>query len=76
MLDKDISLLNMAKSISKNSSTEASKDKPLPGDKTCGIEPAIHFYVIEDGDETIKENKQKSLSFLTQALRHLNKRHQ
>ena len=26
--------------------------KPLPGDKTLGLEPAICFYVLEDGDET------------------------
>ena len=26
--------------------------KPPPEDKTLGIEPEIHFYYIEDGDET------------------------
>ena len=58
MLDKEISFLNMVKPISnKNSvkdSTAKPLGKPLPGDKTCGLEPAIHFYEIEDGDETEK----------------------
>ena len=58
VLDKDISLLNMANSISKKSSFKASVDKPLvkppPRDKTCGFEPDICFYYIEDGDETEK----------------------
>ena len=54
LLDKDISLLNMTKPISKKISAKASTPKPLgkhqPGDKTCGLEPAIRFYEIEDGD--------------------------
>ena len=65
VLDKDISLLNMAKSISKKSSFKASSAKPLgkppPGDKTCGIEPAIRFYEIEDGDETEKGEESEIL---------------
>ena len=56
VLDKDISLMNMENSISKKSSVKASTAKPsgksLPRDKTCGIDPAIHFYKIEDRDET------------------------
>ena len=75
--DKDISLLNMEKSISEKSSVKASAAKPSvkppPGDKYFGIDPDIRFYEIEDGDETEKENNQKSLSFTTQALRHLSK---
>ena len=58
VLDKDISLLNMGKSINKKRSVKASSadpsGKPPPGDKTCGIEPGIRFYEIEDGDETEK----------------------
>ena len=58
VLDKDISFLNRVKFISKKSSVKAStakpSDKPPPGDKTCGTEPAIHFYEIEDGVETEK----------------------
>ena len=46
----------MAKNITKKSSVEdpAAKTlaKPLPGDKTLGIEPAIRLYDIEDGDKT------------------------
>ena len=46
----------MAKTISNKSSVEASVDKPLekppPGDKTSGFNPEIHFYAIEDSDET------------------------
>ena len=48
----------MAKSISKKSSVKASAAKPLgkppTGDKTFGIEPAIRFYGIEDGDNNEK----------------------
>ena len=58
MLDKYISLLNTAKSISKKSYFKASTAKPSgklpPGDKTCGLEPDIRFYEIEDGDVTEK----------------------
>ena len=58
MSDKDISLLNMAKSISEKSSVKASAANPLgqppPEDKTFGIELDILFYAIEDGDETEK----------------------
>ena len=46
----------MADTISKKISVHASAAKPLvkppPGDKTLGLEPAIRFYSIEDGDET------------------------
>ena len=59
VLDKYISLLRMAKSISKKSFVEASTSnpsgKPPPGDKTCGLELAISLYEIEDRDETEKE---------------------
>ena len=58
VLDKDISLLNTTKSISKKISVEASaakpSDNPPTRDKTCGLEPANRFYEIEDGDETEK----------------------
>ena len=61
LLDKDISLLNMAKSISKKRSVKASTAKPLgkppPGDKTCGVDPAIRFYEIEYVDETEKREE-------------------
>ena len=56
LLDIDISLLTMAKTISKEISVKASASKPLGkpplGDKTFGTEPVIRFYAIEDGDET------------------------
>ena len=46
----------MENTISKKSSVKASLDKPpgkpLTGDKTFEIEPAIRFYAIEDGDGT------------------------
>ena len=46
----------MAKTISNKSSVKASASKPSGKspyrDKTFGIEPAIRFYDIEDGDET------------------------
>ena len=58
VLDKGISLLNMEKPISNKSSVKDSTSKPSgkppPGDKNCGIDTAIHFYEIEDGDETEK----------------------
>ena len=58
VLDKDISLLNMEKPISKKISAKSSTFKPLGkpplGDETCGIEPAICFYEIEYGDDTEK----------------------
>ena len=44
----------MARSISKKISVKASTSntsgKPPPGDAYFGIEPAIQFYEIEDGD--------------------------
>ena len=65
VLDKDISLLNTAKSISKKSSAKASSAnnlvKPSPRDKSFGLEPAIRFYEIEDGDETEKGEKSEIL---------------
>ena len=46
----------MKSTISKKISVKYSKAKPLGkppfGDKTLGLEPAIRFYAIEDGDET------------------------
>ena len=46
----------MARSISKRNQAKASSakpsDKPPPGDKTLGLEPDIHFYLIQDGDKT------------------------
>ena len=65
VLDKYISLLNMAKSISKKIYFKASSAKPLgkppPGDKTCGIEPAIFFHDIQDGNETEKREEAEIL---------------
>ena len=58
VLDKDISLLTMAKTISNKISAKDSSVKPLgkppPGDKTFGLEPDILFYAIEYLDETEK----------------------
>ena len=46
----------MAKTTSNKSSVKASESKtsvkPLPGDKTLGLEPEIRFYKLEDGDDT------------------------
>ena len=46
----------MAKTMSRKSSVKASTSKTsgktLPGYKTPGIEPKIHFYEVEDGDKT------------------------
>ena len=65
VLDKDISLLTMAKTISKKISVKASAAKPPgnppTGDKTFGIEPDIRFYAIEDGHETEKREEAKIL---------------
>ena len=48
----------MAKPISKTISVKDSTSKPLgkppPGDKTCGIEPTIRFYELENVDDTEK----------------------
>ena len=48
--------MTMAKTISKKRSVKDSEAKPSgkppPGDKTLRIDPKIHFYAIEDGDET------------------------
>ena len=56
MLDKVILIMTMAKTISKKKSVKASSAKTSgktpPGDKNLGIEPAIRFYAIEDGDDT------------------------
>ena len=58
VLDKDISLLTMAKTISKKSSVKDSAanllGNPSPEDKTFVLDPSIHFYDIEDRDETEK----------------------
>ena len=43
---------NTSKKISVNASAVKLLDKPLPEDKTLGLEPATCFYAIEDGDET------------------------
>ena len=83
MLDKDIFLLNMAKSISEKISVKDSAAKtlvkPLLGDKTFGIEPAIRFYDIEDGDETEKVEESEILVFYDSSLavsnQNLTKRH-
>ena len=62
----------MAKPISKKISVKASTTnplgKPLPGDKTCGIEPAIRFYEIEDGDETEKLEESEILVIYNSSL--------
>ena len=46
----------MGKTTDKKSSVKASSAKPLGkpphGDKNLGLEPAIRFYMLEDGDET------------------------
>ena len=46
----------MENTIGKKISVKASADKPsvkpLPGDKTLGLEPEIRFYKLEDGDDT------------------------
>ena len=46
----------MARSISKISSVNSSAanppGNPPPGDKSFGIDPYIHFYEIEYGDNT------------------------
>ena len=61
VLYKDISLLTMAKTISKKRSVKASASKPSgknpTGDKTFGIDPEILFCAIEDGDGTEKEEE-------------------
>ena len=58
VLDKYISLMTTAKTISKKRSVKDSEakpsGKPQPGDKNVGLEPAISYYDIEDGDETGK----------------------
>ena len=46
----------MAKTISRKSSVKAAAAKllykPPPGDEIIGLDPAICFYEIEDGDKT------------------------
>ena len=65
VLDKDISLLNMANSISKKISVKDSADnpsgKPPPRDKTSGIDPDIRFYDIEYRNETEKGEESEIL---------------
>ena len=56
VLDIDISLLTMSKTISKKISAKDSvakpSGKPPPGNKNFGFEIEIRFYAIEDGDDT------------------------
>ena len=65
VLDIEISLLTTAKTISKKISVKASEakplGKPLPRDKTFGIEPAIRFYDIEDGDDNEEGQEEEIL---------------
>ena len=46
----------MASNISlrktKDSTDNPNEDKPLTGDKTLGIDPYIHLYETEDGNNT------------------------
>ena len=55
----------MAKIISKKISVNASAAKPLgkppPRDKTLGIEPDIHSYNIEGGDENVEGEESETL---------------
>ena len=48
--------MNMSKTISKKIFVKASSSKPsgkpLPGDKTLGLDPEIRFYAIEDDGKT------------------------
>ena len=44
----------MSKKSSVKDSAAKPPGKPPPRDKTFGIEPAIRFYYIEDGDDTEK----------------------
>ena len=65
VLDKDISLLNMAnptgKKISAKASTDKPSGKPPPGDRIFGLEASICLYEKEDGDETKKIEKTEIL---------------
>ena len=45
--------------------------KPLPGDKTCGLEPAIRLYAMEDSYETEKGEEVEILVITTKASRKL-----
>ena len=70
---KTISTRNVAKA-----STTKPLGKPLPGDKFLGIEPAIRFYEIEDGDKT-EEGEESEIfimrdKILTVTLKNLLKR--
>ena len=55
----------MARSISKRNPAKAStakpSGKPPPGDKSLGLEPAIHFYLIEDSDKTEEGEEEEIL---------------
>ena len=42
----------MEKTTSKKISVKVSAGKPLPGDKTLGIEPVIRVYAVEHVDDT------------------------
>ena len=56
VLDEVILIMTMVETISMKISVKASESKtlgkPPPGDITFGIDPEIHFYAIEDGDDT------------------------
>ena len=68
LLDKDISFLNMATSISKKISVKDSTSKPLPRDISFGVDPDIRFYDIEDGDKTEKGEEAEILVFYDSSI--------
>ena len=61
----------MAKTISSKSSVKTSaakpSGKPPTRDKTLGLERAIRFYEIEDGDNTEESAKQTILIIMVKA---------
>ena len=62
----------MTESISKRNEAKASMEKllgkPTPRDTSLGIELAIHFYSLEDGDQTEEgEEAEKSILFRVEA---------
>ena len=60
-----------AKTISRKSSVKASAAKPpgnpTPRDEILGLEPATHFYEIEDGDKTEEGEEAETLTFTIKA---------
>ena len=58
----------ISKKISVKASTSKPSGKPPPGDKTCGIDPAIRFYEIEDEDETEKGEEAEILVVYNSSL--------